>query len=181
MNYKDWLDAYKEDVMSALPRYTYYDFKVDHISVDKGGVYTGKAKTFLHAINTDGVVDTSARNVPYILADEFTISNYGRVLLRFIKQSDIHDEDGNTKVAVIDNLLVVPSDDYEVEVPSKRPEKLADSISSLLYYLYKGDVPSAYQLLGNISTETKNIVAENKFKGVKRSTNIDGRIPPCQL
>ena len=35
MNYKDWLDAYKEDVMSALPRYTYYDFKVDHISVDK--------------------------------------------------------------------------------------------------------------------------------------------------
>lgn len=188
MDYKEWLDRNKEDVLESLPRHTYGNYSVGEVTISKPGLYKGKAKHFIGYRNIDATPLRSVRGVMFYIVDDYTLSFSERIRALFdvdingnVTGDGYEPEYNANGVTIIDKFAIVPAGVFKAEIPNRNPDSLADSISSLLYYLEKNDVTSAYQVMRNVSTDTKNVVSENKFASTKTVPNIQIKVKPWQL
>ena len=83
MDYKEWLDRNKEDVLESLPRHTYGNYSVGEVTISKPGLYKGKAKHFIGYRNIDAIPLRSVRGVMFYIVDDYTLSFSERIRALF--------------------------------------------------------------------------------------------------
>jgi len=177
MNSNDFYDNYKDNILLALPKYTYSGHKVATYRSDETILYTGKAITFLNVQNmdthvtssVDWCIDLSSR-ISGLNFDLSALLQIGNTLTFSVNLMD------TVECTVIDKFVILDAGVYFANVPTIQPTKLVVDISNLLYLLAVGDISSSYQVIGSISAETKNLIAENRQNTTTLNTRGNRRI-----
>ena len=179
MNSNDFYNNYKDNILLSLPKYTYSGHKVCTYRSNETILYTGKAITFLNVQNMDAeetstldwYIDLSSR----IIDLNFDLSALLQIGCTLTFSVNLMDMD-TVECTVIDKFVMLNAGVYFANVPAILPTKLVADISNLLYLLAVGDVSSVYQVIGSISAETKNLIAENRQNTTTLNTRGNRRI-----
>lgn len=177
MNSNDVYSNYSDDILLALPKYTYSGHKVCTYRSTDSILYTGKAISFLNVQNIDvetlSTVEWCSELSKRISGLNFDLT--ALLQINFVMTVSINLND-RVYCTMIDKYVLLDRGVYIANVPTVTPDKLVHDISNLLFYLSRGDVSSAYQSISSISAETKNLIAENRQNTTTLNTRSNRRI-----
>ena len=154
-------DKYLADIIKSLPKYVFGSTRECVLNFPNGGLATAPVNEFYNATNTDSIVDIdNSIEVP--------------TELEYSMQGDLF-------VSLIDSFVIVPPGDFQVSLAKEPNEVITEKIVKLLYFIFTGDLNNGYSIISSLSTETKNVLSENKHATNHTRYEHDLTIKPMEL
>ncbi len=182
MNFNELVDIVSNDIVKTLPKYCFDQYKYKVIEHTEGP-YVEHVKAIINSRNTDKtklVEQANYASPKHELLTEYNYSILTGQWIEVVKQYK-YVPLPVTEMLMIDKFPILPTGTYQVEIATVEPKKLIDMIASLMFYLERGDVSTSYQIINNISVETYNSIAENKFETISTNNDRKVKVKPCLM